>query len=151
MTILYFPNSGTFILPKLHICRFKKKIENLFRSGGQSVGHYKQKGFGAHGFGSERASLVVQVKERVHPASAQNVQDQSFKQKGLVAHGFGTERARLVVQVKELRYAASRLIGALRFARGFKKVPITHKETRLIGALRFAGGFKKVPITHKET
>ena len=48
--------------------------------------------------------------------------------KGLGAHGFGTERARLVVQVKELRYAVSRLIGALRFARGFKKAPITHKE-----------------------
>ena len=36
------------------------------------------------------------------------------------------ERARLVVKNK-LRYAASRLIGALRFARGFKKAPITHK------------------------
>ena len=48
--------------------------------------------------------------------------------KGLGAQGLGTERARLVVQVKELRYAASRLTGALRFARGFKKVPITHQE-----------------------
>ena len=28
---------------------------------------------------------------------------------------------RLVVQVKKLRYAAKRLFGALRFARGFKK------------------------------
>ena len=48
--------------------------------------------------------------------------------KGLGAQGLGTERARLVVQVKELRYAASRLTGALRFAHGFKKAPITHKE-----------------------
>merc|ERR1711973_604852 len=31
-------------------------------------------------------------------------------------------------QVKELRYTASQLIGALRFARGFKKAPITHRE-----------------------
>ena len=54
--------------------------------------------------------------------------DYSFKEKGTGAHGFCAERARLVVQVKKLRYAASRLIGALRFARGFKKVPITHKE-----------------------
>ena len=38
------------------------------------------------------------------------------------------ERARLVVQVKQLRYAASRLIGALRFARGFKKVPATYED-----------------------
>ena len=67
-------------------------------------------------------------KAQVHTASAQNVQDQSFKQKGFGTHRFGTERARLVVQVKELRYTASRLIGALRFARGFKKAPITHKE-----------------------
>ena len=33
-----------------------------------------------------------------------------------------------MVQIKELRYAASRRIGALRFARGFKKASITHKE-----------------------
>ena len=38
---------------------------------------------------------------------------------------FGTERARLVVQVKKLQYAASRLIAALRVARGFEKVPAT--------------------------
>ena len=100
---------------------------------------FKQKGLGAHGFGAERARLVVQVKKlstrlrhitcktsrssrkplctrlrrrtcktsraskkALHPASAQNVQDQSFKQKGLVTHGFGTECARLVVQVKKL-------------------------------------------------
>ena len=60
-------------------------------------------------------------KKASHPASAQNVQDQSFKQKGLGAHGFGAERARLVIQVKKLRYAARRLFGELRFARGFKK------------------------------
>ena len=57
------------------------------------------------------------------------------------APAFGTERARLVVQVKELRYAASRLIGALRFARGFKK-ELRLAASRLIGARRFARGFK---------
>ena len=75
---------------------------------------------GGHGFGTERARLVVQrlwyrtCKTSRSTALAQNVQGQSF-------NGFGTERARLVVQITKLRYAPTRLIGALRFARGFKK------------------------------
>ena len=52
-----------------------------------------------------------------------------FTSHGLGAHGFSTERARLArgtslrswFQEKVLRNVASRLIGALRFARGFKK------------------------------
>ena len=36
----YFPNSGTFILPKLHICRFEKKSENILRAGGRQVAHH---------------------------------------------------------------------------------------------------------------
>ena len=41
-----------------------------------------------------------------------------------------------------LRYAASRLTGALRFARGLKK-ELRLAALRLIGAVRFARGFKK--------
>ena len=120
-----FQNLANLFTLNFIFVNLKKNQRNFFgRAGGHSLSaasrlrlHWLRRRLS--GEGSRR---------QVHPPSAQNVQDQSFKQKGLGAHGFSTERARLVVQVKKLRYAASRLIGALRFARGFKKVPITFQE-----------------------
>ena len=42
--------------------------------------------------------------------------------------GLSGQFASLVVSKKVLRFAASRIIGALRFARGFKKVPPTYGD-----------------------
>ena len=111
---IFFPNSGTFILPKLHICRFKKKSENIFFSF-------------IHSF-----RLVVREVQVGDGLRAQDSRGQAFLTFSsfffffffsfffffifffsfffffflfffflfsfffLVAHGFGTERARLV-------------------------------------------------------
>jgi len=109
-----------FILPKLHICKFEKKSEKLFWAGG----HYKSLRYltattTRFARGCQGRGVAVRCTRLRHSFAS------GFSR---FASGFSTERARLVVQVKELCYAASRLTGALRFARGFKKAPITHKE-----------------------